>query len=103
MEGDTVRDERGLECTKIEETDEVLVPNRGTKSKELEEHKFVEPACLSTNESLCRLPEEPRTERVLGYFGPGDEGHNTLSVPLHWSEGIKWFQIWTVCWHRGNE
>ena len=98
-----VHAERELECTKIEETDEVLFPDQGTKSKGLEERKFLEPACLSTIGSLCQLPEEPRTERVLEYFGPGVVGHNTLLVPLHWSEGTEWSQIWTVCWNQGNE
>ena len=87
MEGDTVRDERGLECTKIEETDEVLFPNQGTKSKGLEERKFLEPAFLSTNGWWYRLLGVPRTEKVLGCFGLGVEGHSTLLVPLHWSEG----------------
>ena len=76
---------------------------RGQNLKGLEGRRFSEPACLSTIGSLCQLPEEPRTERVLECFGPGVVGHNTLLVPLHWSEGTEWSQIWTVCWNQGNE
>ena len=67
MGGDKGHDGQELEHTRSVETDGVLFPNLETGSKELEEHRFVEQAFLSTNGSLYRVPG-----------GPGVEEHSTL-------------------------